>query len=100
LESFDQNSTDLNKVYISSDNGQTFTNQSKGLPNLPSTCITSVKGKWIYGDNSGVYEFNELQWVPLGEGFPPTIVTEIKYFEKEQVLIVSTFGRGLWAIRY
>lgn len=100
LESFDQNSTDLNKVYISLDNGQTFTNQSKGLPNLPSTCITSVKGKWIYGDNSGVYEFNELEWVPLGEGFPPTIVTEIKYFEKEQALIVSTFGRGLWAIRY
>jgi len=100
LESFDQNSTDLNKVYISSDNGQTYTNQSKGLPNLPSTCIMSVKGKWIYGDNSGVYEFNDLQWVPLGEGFPPTIVTEIKYFEKEQALIVSTFGRGLWAIRY
>jgi photosystem II stability/assembly factor-like uncharacterized protein len=100
LVSFDQNSTDLNKVYISSDNGQTFTNQSKGLPNLPSTCIMSVKGKWIYGDNSGVYEFNDLQWVPLGEGFPPTIVTEIKYFEKEQALIVSTFGRGLWAIRY
>ena len=46
------------------------------------------------------YEFNDLQWVPLGEGFPPTIVTEIKYFEKEQALIVSTFGRGLWAIRY
>lgn len=100
IDGFDKIGNPLNKVYISTDNGQTFKNVSEGLPNLPNNCIIHINNQWICGNNAGVYELRYDKWEKLSSNFPPTIVTELKYFEKDKLLIASTFGRGLWAIRY
>jgi photosystem II stability/assembly factor-like uncharacterized protein len=100
IDGFDKNNSKLNKVYISSDDGQTFNNVSEGLPNLPNNCIISINNRWICGNNTGVYELIYDKWQKLGSNFPASIVTELKYFENEKTIIASTFGRGLWAIKF
>lgn len=99
LEAFDAEGAELNKVFISADGGNTFTNQSDGLPNLPVNTLVFAENRWICGTNSGIYVLEYGKWTPLGEGFPASIVTEIKYFREHGVLMASTFGRGLWAVR-
>lgn len=98
--SFNQldNKEAFNKVYISYDGGRTFHNQSKGLPNLPVNCLVNAAGRWICGTANGVYIFDQKQWKPLGKNFPEVGVSEVKYFSKDKMLLVSTSGRGLWAI--
>lgn len=98
LEAFDKQDAELNKVYISQDGGRTFRNMSDGLPNLPVNVISSVNGKWICGNNDGVYILTGKTWKRLGNQFPKTIVTELRYYESDGMLLASTFGRGLWAI--
>jgi photosystem II stability/assembly factor-like uncharacterized protein len=99
LEAFDKNGTEPNKVYFSNDGGSTFVNGSEGLPNVPANCITYAWGEWICGTNQGVYVLKSGVWQPFGTGFPPSIVTELKYFEEDGILYASTFGRGIWGIK-
>lgn len=89
---------ELHKVYISYDGGRTFHNQSKGLPNLPVTCLVNAAGRWICGTANGVYIFDQKQWKPLGKNFPEVGVSEMKYQASDKMLLVSTTGRGLWGI--
>ena len=89
---------ELNKVYISYDGGRSFHNQSKGLPNLPVTCLVNAAGRWICGTANGVYFFDQKQWKPLGKHFPEVGVSELKYQPSDKMLVVSTTGRGLWGI--
>ncbi len=99
LEAFDKKNSGLHKVYFSDDGGQTFVNQSDGLPNVPTNTIVCAKNQWICGNNNGVFVLKAGKWEPFGDEFPATIVTELKYFEHEGVLYASTFGRGIWGIR-
>lgn len=89
---------ELNKVYISYDGGKTFHNQSKGLPNLPVSCLVNAAGRWICGTANGVYIFDQKQWKPLGKNFPEVGVSDLKYFPIDKMLMVATTGRGLWGI--
>lgn len=98
LEAFDKAGSEPEKVYISKDNGRTFHNVSKGLPNLPVNCISFAGSRWVCGTNNGVYYLDGKQWKILGNQFPASIVTELKYFSDEKLLIASTFGRGMWGI--
>ncbi len=98
LEAFDKKGEVLNKVYISMDGGRTFTNISIGLPNLPVNTIIAVNGKWVCGTNDGVYVYYKKSWQQLGNQLPKTIVTELRYYENDGMLLASTFGRGLWSI--
>lgn len=89
---------ELNKVYISYDGGRIFHNQSKGLPNLPVLCLLNASGRWICGTANGVYIFDQKQWKLLGKNLPEVGVSEMKYQSSDKMLLVSTTGRGLWAI--
>ncbi len=99
LEAFDKNGKALHKVYISNDGGRTFDNISEGLPNLPVNTILEANGKWICGSNNSVFIYESGKWEILGSGLPASIVTELKYFERDSTLWASTFGRGLWVMR-
>lgn len=98
LEAFDKKGGELNKVFVSYDGGRTFSNCSDGLPNLPVNTITYVGGRWVCGTNDGVYIYYNKLWNPLGNQLPKTIVTELHYYERDGMLLASTFGRGMWAI--
>lgn len=99
IDGFDNNNSEFAKFYYSEDGGLTFINSSKGLPNLPNNCLININNQWICGNNASVYILENGVWKPLGNNFPPTIVTELKYFKESRTLIASTFGRGMWAIK-
>ncbi|HEY1046291.1 MAG TPA: sialidase family protein, partial [Bacteroidia bacterium] len=100
LEAFDKLNSDLNKIYFSDDQGRSFYNSSKGLPNLPVNCIAAFSDQWYCGTNDGVYVYNKtMGWKKLGKGFPNVPVTELKVDKVNTALYASTFGRGMWKIK-
>lgn len=97
-----------NKVFKSTDNGQTWTNISGNLPNLVmNKVITKIAGLRGFDEilfvatNVGVY-YKEgsttTSWNKLGLGFPNTSVTDLDINYTTDRLIASTFGRGIWQI--
>lgn len=92
------------KVYRSLDSGQTWTNISGSLPNIPINTI-------VYDDNNGspndalyigtdigvFYRDNTLgDWVPYSTGLPVVEVTDLEIDEAAGMLKASTYGRGIW----
>ncbi len=101
LGGFDNSNDSLNynKIYLSTDGGNTFLNISRGLSNHPVYVIEPVGRNWVCGNANGVFiKRGNENWQALSKDFPKTIVSEIKYFERERMLYVSTFGRGMWRI--
>ncbi len=89
------------KVYKSTDGGQTFTNISGGLPNVPANCVAYQNGSndAIYvGTDIGVfYRNNDLSdWQLFSDNFPNTIVSELEIQYVNNTIYAATFGRGVW----
>lgn len=92
------------KVYRSLDSGQTWSNISGSLPNVPVNCI-------LYDDNNGspndalyigtdigvFYRDNTLgDWVPFSTNLPVVEVTDLELNETAGLLRAGTYGRGIW----
>jgi photosystem II stability/assembly factor-like uncharacterized protein len=92
---------DGKKVYRSSDAGETWSNQSSNLPNLPVNCIL-LDGNNVYiGTDIGVYYKNfgtDTSWTPFYNGLPRVPVTQLHkiFLLSNPYIEASTFGRGLW----
>lgn len=89
------------KVYKSTDGGETFTNISGSLPNVPANCIAYQKGTndGVYvGTDIGVfYKDNSLtDWQLFSDNFPNTIVSELEIQYLSNKIYAATFGRGVW----
>ncbi len=100
LNGFDNSkANEVNKVFLSKDGGNSFENMSEGLSNHPVFSIEPIGNDWICGNANGVFikEPNQ-KWMPFGKGFPSVMVSEIKYYEAQRMLFVSTFGRGMWRL--
>ncbi len=90
------------KVWASADGGDTWTNYSDGLPNMPANCIVYQNGSSndaVYvGTDIGVfYRDNALsQWVSFNNGLPNVIIfdLDINYFSSK--LRAGTWGRSMW----
>ncbi len=90
------------KVYYSSNGGQTWTNLSSGLPNVPVNCVihsgdTARNGVYI-GTDVGVYYRDDLlnAWVPFMNGLPNVIVNELEIQPISLKIRAGTYGRGVW----
>ena len=87
------------KVFQSEDGGDTWTNISGGLPNVPVRCLAygAVGSDEIYiGSEIGVF-FKRPgidDWVYFGNNLPNNIITELKI--SEGYLYAATYGRGIW----
>ena len=87
------------------DGGTTWTNASTGLPAVPVTKLlvstsdpnTVYAGTWI-----GVYETTNggTSWHLFGQGLPVVNVSDLYMPTDGSYLRVSTFGRGVWEIRF
>jgi photosystem II stability/assembly factor-like uncharacterized protein len=92
------------KVYRSTNGGQTWTNISGSLPNIPINCI-------LYDDNNGnpddalyigtdigvFYRDNTLgDWIPFSTNLPVVEITDLEKNEAAGLLRASTYGRGVW----
>lgn len=90
------------KVYRSTNGGDSWSNFSGSLPNVPvhSLCVAS---EGVYaGTEIGVFfrPNGAADWVPFYTGMPTALVTDIWVTEVGTVYL-STFGHGVWfANRY
>jgi photosystem II stability/assembly factor-like uncharacterized protein len=89
------------KVYKTTDGGQTWTNVSKGLPPIPTKAIVYEKNspeRLYIGNDLGVYYTDSTSdgWIEYSDGLPNTIVSDLEINYTTRKLVAGTYGRGLW----
>lgn len=89
------------KVTRSIDGGETWTDYSEGLPNVPHNVIIfepNSPGRLYVGNDFGVYFRDSLMeaWELYGNGLPITFVNDLDIAPTAQKLRAGTFGRGIW----
>jgi hypothetical protein len=95
------------RVIKSTDGGTTWSVASKGLPPVPVTkLIVSTRdasGQTLYaGTWIGVYETTDggANWHLYGKGLPVVNVSDLYMPTDGSYLRVSTYGRGVWEIKF
>jgi len=93
--------TSNKKVMESFNGGQTWSNLSSGLPNIPANCVTFESGSsdGIYvGTDIGVYYHSAAfsNWVSYNQNLPNVIVVDFEIYEDDDLLRIGTYGRGVW----
>ena len=90
-----------NKVFLTTDAGNTWTNYSAGLPNVPCNHIVfqnnTYDALYLATDIGVFYRDSTMnQWMAYSNGLPNTIVSELEIQVSTGKLRASTYGRGLW----
>ena len=93
---------DTLKVFASKDGGNTWTNYSGTLPNIPVDCITyeagSKDGLYI-GTDFGVFlrDSTMNDWTTYNTDLPvDVIVNDIEVLPTISKIRAATYGRGIW----
>lgn len=95
--SYDPNS----KVYESFNGGQTWSNLSSGLPNIPINCIAvedNPEHSIYIGTDLGVYYRDDFSngWVRFNSGMPNVIVNDLEINYLNNTISAGTYGRGVY----
>ena len=95
------------RVIKSTDGGNTWAAASAGLPDVPTTKLVvsprDPSGRTLYvGTWIGVYETTNggTSWHLYGSGLPVVNVSDVYMPPDGSYLRVSTFGRGVWEIKF
>jgi hypothetical protein len=93
--------TENEKVYRSTNAGNTWENISGNLPNVPFNiivCETNTPNRIYAGCDIGVFYRDDTQddWIKYSEGLPNTVVSDLEIHYGSKMLRASTYGRGLW----
>jgi hypothetical protein len=91
--------SDGEKVFVSYDSGDSWTNLSGSLPNVPVNAIQVDQNLNAYiGTDIGVfYRGVEMaDWVPFWNDLPIVPVTDLELNEGDGTIRAATFGRGVW----
>lgn len=94
--------TNSDKVYVSSDNGVTFTSIGWDLPSFSAQAITwqdNGKDGLYLGMNYGVYYTDNTlgnSWSLFNNGLPNVRINELEINTADSKLYAATYGRGLW----
>ncbi len=93
--------SDGNKLFISEDAGDSWTNHSFNLPNIPANCVAFFNDPMqsLYvGMDVGVYYIDNTldQYETFMEGLPNVIVSELEINYINNKIRAGTYGRGLW----
>jgi photosystem II stability/assembly factor-like uncharacterized protein len=89
------------KVYRTLNGGNTWTNFSGTLPNMPVDAIVyqkSTNNAVYIGTDAGVYYRNNAlpDWVPYKSGLPNVIVDDLQIDDGTKTIRAATYGRGIW----
>ena len=89
-------------IYKSTDNGKTFTSIAANVPAGPVNVIREDPT-----DANVLYRGNRLrrlrdddggrQWHVLGGNLPSTQVSDLQVHPRDHVIVIATYGRGMWA---
>ena len=91
-------------IYKTTDGGKSWFPITNNLPELGSTFSIAEdhvdKNLLFVGALYGVYFSNDggNEWIPLKNGIPPACVMDIDIQRRENDLVVSTFGRGVYIL--
>jgi photosystem II stability/assembly factor-like uncharacterized protein len=90
-------------VYVSLDDGNSFTDITQNLPDIPvnAIAIDSNNNQHIYvGTDVGVYaSLNGGEvWIPYNDGLPLAPVTDLKMHNITRSLVAATHGRSMFRI--
>jgi PKD repeat protein len=90
------------KVYMTTNGGQNWTNISRDLPNTAVYCVTvneqAPLNQLYIGTETGVFYTNDTlaRWIPFDAGLPNTEVSELEIVYNANKIIAATYGRGAW----
>lgn len=89
------------KVYISTDGGDTWVGNNAGLPNFSALCLVwqnSANNCLYLGMDYGVFYIKDglTDWVNYSNQLPNVIVNELEINYAEDKLYAGTYGRGVW----
>lgn len=94
--------TNSEKVYVSTDNGNSFTSIRGDLPNFSSQALVwqnnGQDGLYV-GMNYGVYYTDNTlgnTWSAFNNGLPNVRINELEINTADNKLYAATYGRGLW----
>ena len=92
------------RIAKSTDGGLTFTDSSKGLPDLPvnRVLVSPVDPNTLYAATFlGVYRSTDAgaSWSRFGSGLPQVEVRDLYMPPDGSFLRVATYGRGVWETR-
>ncbi|MCB0761099.1 MAG: hypothetical protein KDC12_06200 [Flavobacteriales bacterium] len=90
-----------NKVFISWNKGDSYTNISDNLPNVPVLCAAFEPGNdsgIFLGTDIGVFyrDLSEGEWMLFNNGLPRVPIRDLDTVS-DGTLKAATFGRGIWA---
>jgi hypothetical protein len=90
-------------VYRSTDHGRTFTSIASNLPAGPVNVIREDprNANVLYvGTDFGAFVSTDggRRWEVLGGNLPSVQVSDLQFQKRDQVIVVSTYGRGMWVI--
>jgi photosystem II stability/assembly factor-like uncharacterized protein len=90
-------------VYKSSDGGTSFTSIASNLPAGPVNVIREdpTDPNVLYlGTDFGAFVSTDggKRWQVLGGGLPSTQVSDLWYQPRDKVIVIATYGRGMWAV--
>ena len=88
-------------LFKSTDYGSTFTSVVANLPDVAVNVVRedATNPKILYaGTDFGVYVSTDggARWNVLGGKLPPVPVTDIQIHPRDQMMVIATFGRGVW----
>ncbi|WP_369998410.1 T9SS type A sorting domain-containing protein [Winogradskyella sp.] len=93
-----------NKVYKSTDSGNTWTNYSTDMPNILMKKVLLMQNQteeYLFAATElGVYYRSPgvTSWTKLGTNLPNVIVNDMKINYMNEKLYIGTYGRGMWEI--
>lgn len=92
-----------NRVYTSSNAGNSWTNFSGNLPQIPANSLVYEKGSkdaLYVGMEVGIYyrDNTKTNWESFMQGLPNVPIGDLKIHEGAQKLLAGTYGRGLWRV--
>jgi photosystem II stability/assembly factor-like uncharacterized protein len=89
-------------VYKSTDFGKTFTSITNNIPAGPVNVIREDprNANVLYvGTDFGVYVSTNggSKWEVVGDNLPSVQVSDLQIDAKNDIVVISTYGRGMWA---
>jgi photosystem II stability/assembly factor-like uncharacterized protein len=80
--------------------GTTWSNRSGNLPEAPVNDLILVGSALYVASDVGVYRSTNAgaTWQKVGTGLPNVPVTDLEVGSATNVLVASTFGRGMWTV--
>ncbi|HJR59258.1 MAG TPA: hypothetical protein VJ813_07670 [Vicinamibacterales bacterium] len=90
-------------IYRSTDGGKTFTSITGDIPAGPVNVIRedpSNPNTLYVGNDFGAFITTDggKRWQVLGGNLPSTQVSDLVVHPRDNVIVISTYGRGVWAM--